>query len=238
MMGYQHFLSGAATWLAVARPLADATGMTPGETFVGGAVCVGATMLPDLDKPGSTIGRTYGPVTNVLARGIALIAQGHREGTHSLVGVAAFTGLAYLAAAHGGPLRYVLLWIILGVAARAAGLAVPAHRSITAVLHAVMMGAATLAVLASDVRLLVPLTVGVAVGTALHVAGDMLTPERCPLLWPFSKARFGVGVVTTGNRWSSPVVTLVLALTVAWLVLPPEVRAGLWYSVQQSAPGA
>lgn len=225
-MGVQHALGGAAVWLAATPALDAAYGLTPGQVAVGTVIAAGAAMVPDLDQHGSTIGRTYGPVTNVLARIIALVSGGHRNGTHSLLGVAAFTGVAWLAVAHGGWLRFVLLWILLGVACRAAGLAIPGHRSVTAVLHAVSMGVVTLIALASGVGLAVPLIAGTALGVVSHLAEDMLTPQGCPLLWPISKARHGVGLVTTGSRWTSPLLTaglVALVVVLAWSLTPADV---------------
>ncbi len=37
-----------------------------------------------------------------------------------------------------------------------------------------------------------------AIGWTSHVVADMLTREGCPLLWPLSKYKFGVHLVTTG----------------------------------------
>ncbi len=215
MMGRQHALAGTAAWLAAA-PLLD---QSPGQVALGALVAAGAGMVPDLDQRGSTIGRTYGPLTNVAARVIGAVSGGHRNGTHSLIGVAVFTAVAYLAAEHGGPLRWVLLWVLLGVACRAYGVGVPGHRALTSLIHAVTMGVLTAAVLAAGVDLTMILVAGMFLGTLSHVVADMLTPQRCPLLWPVSKARYGVGLVTTGNRWTSPLVTFLLTVLVGVLVV-------------------
>jgi membrane-bound metal-dependent hydrolase YbcI (DUF457 family) len=206
MMGRTHAWSGVAGWLA-ATPLLDATaGLSAGQVALGAALCAGGAMTPDLDMHGSTIGRTYGPVTNVLARGINLVAGGHRQGTHSLVGVAAVAGLAWAAAVAGGWLLASIVWLLLGVAARALDLAVPGHRSLTAVIHALTIGLLTaiaLAVVELDVGLVLPYAV--LIGAAVHVAGDCLTDHGCPLLWPLSRRRYGVPVCTT-KGWLEPLI--------------------------------
>lgn len=38
----------------------------------------------------------------------------------------------------------------------------------------------------------------VVIGWCSHIAADMLTREGCPLLWPFSRYKFGLHLVTTG----------------------------------------
>lgn len=40
----------------------------------------------------------------------------------------------------------------------------------------------------------------ILVGWASHIGSDMITREGCPLLWPFSKVKFGLHLVTTGKR--------------------------------------
>lgn len=216
-MGVQHALAGTATWLAATPALDAAYGLTPGQVALGAFVTAGGAMVPDLDMPGSTIGRTYGPVTNVIARAVAFLAGGHRRGTHSLLGVAALT-LAAAVADTGWP-RFVLLWIVLGVACRAYGIAFPGPRFLTSITHAVTMGGLTFYTLASGMDLSVVLVAGVGLGALSHLVTDMLTPGGCPLLWPLSGTRYGVPVVTTGNRWSSPLVTTVLAVAVLLLAV-------------------
>lgn len=40
----------------------------------------------------------------------------------------------------------------------------------------------------------------ILIGWASHIASDMLTREGCPLLWPVSKVKYGLHLVTTGKR--------------------------------------
>jgi membrane-bound metal-dependent hydrolase YbcI (DUF457 family) len=218
MMGHQHALGGAVAWMAAA-PALDATyGLAGGEMVLGIALAAGAGMVPDLDQPHSTIGRTYGPVTNVLARVIAFVARGHRKGTHSLLGLLVLALLADRAASAGGLVAAAVVWLILGVAFRAAGLGVPGHGAVTAVLHAVTMCAVTALVMRSGVDLYVPLVAGMALGTASHVALDMLTDRGCPIFYPLVRKPFGVDIFSTGSRWTSPLVTAGLSIALVALV--------------------
>jgi membrane-bound metal-dependent hydrolase YbcI (DUF457 family) len=107
-----------------------------------------------------------------------------------------------------------------------------------AVFNFVMLGV-TLLILGSGLDATVQMVAGMALGTSGHVAGDMLTPQKCPLFWlprwltklmrklgkggrvaaSIARERYGVGLVTTGDRWSSPLVTtaLTLLLVAVWL---------------------
>lgn len=211
-MGPTHALSGAVAYLAIAPTLA----LTAEQTAVGVAVATGAAMLPDLDQHGSTIARTYGPITNVFARLVGFVSGGHRNGTHSIIGVVALTGLCTVAAAVGGFWAAFIVWVLLGVAARAAGLVVPAHRSVTAVLHACVMAGVVLILNHAGVDYGPVLPLAVLIGCTVHVAGDMLTTGGCPLFWPFSQTCLTLGLMRT-NSWVERAVVLpglVIALVV------------------------
>ncbi len=82
MMARSHALIGAAGWLAAAPSVASVTGhYLDGPTVL----CAGAALLPDLDHPSGLMADTLGPVTHLLARGVAQAAGGHRQATHSLL---------------------------------------------------------------------------------------------------------------------------------------------------------
>lgn len=218
MMGHQHALGGAVAWMAAA-PALDATyGLSSGGMALGIALAAGAAMVPDLDQPHSTIGRTYGPVTNGVARVIAFVARGHRKGTHCLLGLIGLTLLADLAAGAGGLAAAAAVWMLLGVGCRAAGLGVPGRGATTALLHAVTMALVTAVVMASGVDLHVPLVAGMALGAGSHVALDMLTDRGCPLFFPIVRTPFGLDIFTTGSRWTSALVTAGLSVALLLLV--------------------
>jgi membrane-bound metal-dependent hydrolase YbcI (DUF457 family) len=101
MMGRSHFLLAGAAWTAlVVRPLETPLGSIgapvlrgpmiedePAGLLLSLAVAAACGLAPDLDKAGSTAGRSLGFVTRVLSWGIER-GFGHRKGFHSLVGVA------------------------------------------------------------------------------------------------------------------------------------------------------
>lgn len=119
MKGYSHAITGAALWTVVAAPklyLDDLAPhlwhmpLTPGWLEVkpmtyalGLMMCAGAALLPDADHHNGTIAHSLprvGPIpspTKALCALIGKISGGHRHGTHSILGIIAFTLIAWLA---------------------------------------------------------------------------------------------------------------------------------------------
>lgn len=54
-------------------------------------------MLPDADHHNATIAHSLPPLSNAVCAGIGKVAGGHRHGTHSVIGIAAFVFVAWLA---------------------------------------------------------------------------------------------------------------------------------------------
>lgn len=195
-MGRTHALSGAVAYLALV-PMLHATAV---QAAVGAVCTAGAALLPDLDHPRATATHTVGPVTQVLGWVIRRLAGGHRRGTHSVLGVAAFTGLAAFAALTGVT-SAVALWLLAAFAVRALrGRASAAERLATAAATAV--GAWWL--VARHGLDLWFLPVAVAVGATAHVIGDLMTEQGARVLWPFTSRSFRIASIDTGHaveRW-------------------------------------
>jgi hypothetical protein len=140
MMGHTHALSGAVAYLAAAPLLAQVVPVTPGAVVFGAGAAAGAAMLPDFDHPKATIADVYGPLTRLLARVLSRVSGGHRNGTHSLLGL---TIAVYLTAAcqsaQGLPLA-VLLTLLLGTAAITLHLWHPNHPALSALALAGLLG--------------------------------------------------------------------------------------------------
>jgi membrane-bound metal-dependent hydrolase YbcI (DUF457 family) len=94
MLGRTHALSGAVVGAAVGL---TATHLTPGPLAVGVVLTAGAAVLPDIDHPDATCARSFGFITQAFAWVIEHVSGGHRHGTHSLVGIAAFSAAAFAA---------------------------------------------------------------------------------------------------------------------------------------------
>lgn len=212
VMGPTHSMSGAATGLLFASLLPASWGgpQTVPEAFVFAGITAGAALLPDLDLPGSTLARSFGPVSDLVSRVIENTSQaiynltktgrdkdighGHRTATHTLwwaVAVAAGCGAAV--AQFGKPAAVGLLFFLLGFALR--GLAPTWSKKQGWVAITAVSAAAAVVVWTAVPTSASGVAIGAAVlvGIVTHLAGDAITKQGIPLLG---------GVVTVnGKRW-------------------------------------
>jgi len=222
-MGRTHALSGAAAWLAAAPVIVDAAGLPVGvaELLAGAAVAAGAAMLPDLDHPSAGIAGTLGPATRLLTRAVAAVAGGHRQATHSLAFALLTAAGAGLAVTHSPTAALVVAGVCVAFGVRALG---PDELRDDPILDLELAAAAAAvtALVWATVTTWSWLPYAVAVGCALHLAGDALTPRGVPLWWPLP-TRIGAAVFTTGS-WAERAVQGVLALAVpllaGWRITP------------------
>lgn len=195
MLGRNHALSGAVAWLAVAPA---ATGLPADELAVGGLVCAGAALAPDVDHPGSSVSRRLGLAGQATGAAVNAVA-GHRGITHSLLFVAlAAVGAWAVVAVPATPLpAAITAGVIVALGARL--LAAPL-RSRRAALLSLAGGAATVGLVYSGtVALGWWFTAAVAGGVALHLAGDLATDSGIPLLAPITGRRVSLGLFRTGG---------------------------------------
>ncbi|WP_233493671.1 metal-dependent hydrolase [Desertihabitans brevis] len=224
-MGRTHALSGVAAYLAVATVPGSPLLAAPGSGLLFGAVMAGgAAMLPDLDHPQASISRSLGPLTGVAARTVAALSGGHRQGTHSLLGVLIASMVTFLLAQH--PVAGAG-WaaFLLAIAISAIGGEGRATRS-AAVVGFVAGGIALVALAFLSPPAAMTAVVAVGVGTSAHIVGDMLTREGVPLLWPWRHRQRLAGLSTGGlvEQWIVAPVLAVAILWLSWLVMPELVR--------------
>ncbi|ALU39293.1 hypothetical protein AS188_05480 [Kocuria flava] len=240
MMGPSHAACGAAAWVALTADyqvglhglvLPIGWGLVDvghAGVLTGALVTAGAALLPDLDHPGGTVSRSLPPVTTGLARLVCRISGGHRRGTHSLLGVAAFTGLAAAAQKVGIPVEG-LGWVwplaavmsVLLIAFAVKVLAFVPDR-VAKLNWAVGIGLGVVVGLWPPAHeWWFPLAVGT--GVVVHLLGDLLTTRGIHLLYPLRaplplprilyRNREFVAVPLLGNAGSLPELLLLAPVT-------------------------
>ena len=108
-----------------------------------------------------------------------------------------------------GPLGRLVAWVV----GRTFG-----HRGIT---HS-LLGLGLLTIALGFAPLITPLpwwvSVGLVLGSAVHIVGDMLTVSGCPLFWPADKRfRLGPGF-RTGRVFETAILCPLMTLAAGWLL--------------------
>lgn len=215
MLGFNHVASGVAAGL-VGMPWAPMHGVVGHTGWVLGVG--GAALVCDLDAPGSSAARMWGPVTERMARWVGHASRGHRWGTHD----------AILA-----PLAWVLLTLVCQLApilvecqlALLIGLALQGLR--VSGLHRIgpLINLAASAMGAHWIwqhqhpgaRVLALMG---AAGIWVHIAGDSITTAMVPIpiVWIGRRRRFGLPLFEVGHRIERLLIAPLLSLSViaAW----------------------
>jgi membrane-bound metal-dependent hydrolase YbcI (DUF457 family) len=231
MLGHSHALSGAVTGAGVGIFLHF---YDPRIVALSGFTA-GMALLPDLDKCGSSPARSLGFLSEAVATVIAKISGGHRHATHSVLGIAIFTALAWVACHFRADI------------AGKAGLALLMTLTVSGALESLRIARSHVAdvigigVAAAEIwygfgLALIPLAV--LVGCATHIAGDMLTDSGCMLGYPASKFRFHLLpeplAFTTGTRpellFVDPLLTVALVALGLYVADPAFVSAH-WHAL-------
>jgi membrane-bound metal-dependent hydrolase YbcI (DUF457 family) len=226
MLGHSHALSGGVTGLATGIAL----NMSVPHTAALAGFTAGMALLPDLDKCGSSPARCLGFVSEAVAWVIGKISGGHRHATHSFLGIAIFTGLAWISAhfrADWAGKAGLALLMTLSVAGALEAL----HIARGHVADIVGVGVAAWEVWYGYGLYLIPLAV--LIGTTTHIVGDMLTDSGCMLGYPAFRHRFHLLpeplAFTTGTRPEllivDPLLTTALFVLAFWALDPGFVSA-------------
>jgi membrane-bound metal-dependent hydrolase YbcI (DUF457 family) len=215
VLGYTHCLSGLAAGVA-AGSLALHLPAIPLAAFT--AVTAAYSLAPDLDSCGSTESRSFGFATEAFAWLVGRISGGHRHGTHSVLGVAVFAGVAWIACLlrHTMPGRIALGVILaVGFASAMDALRTGGHAG-----NLLACGAAAAMAWTGYGLAVVPIAAGL--GAATHLAGDALTRCGVPLCWPFTMREFHLTPrrlwFTTGHWPEHLVVTPLLVAALGFLL--------------------
>lgn len=181
MLGHTHALSGLAAGAAT-LPFAPVHSAAQQTAWV--ATWGGFAMLPDLDQRGATIGRMWGPVTEILATVIDKISRGHRNGTHdAILSPIVFGGIAWLAGQHPWT-SFAMLAFAIGLALHACNFVIPGRTENTVLGNLAMSGFGAWWITAAGHATAPWLPLAVAGGVLVHIAGDWLTVGGIPV--PFT----------------------------------------------------
>lgn len=211
-MGPTHAVSGAVAGLLAAQVLPPEWGgpTSTAEVFTFAGVCAGAALLPDLDTTQSTVARSFGPASWILAKTVDELSiwyyrltrgrrdpkrrGGHRTLTHTaLFAVGLGVAVSTLIVAFGRPAIVGTLFLTLGLALRglAGGLA-KQYGWIAVTVVAGVLSWLTWTWYPDEVGSRA-LGVAVALGCAVHCLGDAITKEGVPFLAPL--------LPWQGRRW-------------------------------------
>ena len=225
MMGHSHSLSGAVAGAAVGEFILH---LSLPATVALAAFTAGMALTPDLDSCGSSQARCLGFLTRSLAWVIRGVSGGHRHLTHSATGIAAFTGLAWLACHLRGDVAGkagLALLITIGISS-----ALEATHVTDGHLADVLGIAAAAGVIWYGYGLaLIPLAA--ALGTGIHLLGDSCTDSGVMWAYPFSQHRFRLpepAAFTTGTRPELWLIDPLLTLALLWLA---------WHALSAGIPG-
>jgi membrane-bound metal-dependent hydrolase YbcI (DUF457 family) len=194
VLGISHAASGLATGLAVA----EVTHLPATGAVTLAALTAGFATLPDLDSTHSCAARSLGFLSEGFAHLVRLVSGGHRHATHSAVGVAVFTAVAWLACHYRGePYGRTVLaaFLALAIAAGLRALRLGGH-------WADVLAIAAAAGIAWDGWHLALIPLACMIGTATHLLGDSLTDVGIPVFWPLTLRHFGLPrpiAFTTGH---------------------------------------
>ena len=226
-----------AAWGAVAgAAYGESAGLPVKQTALLTVFTAGLAVLPDIDHLKATMARSFGFLTWGFAWLVGKIARGHRMGTHSFLGAAVLTALA-MTAVHwrhdiAGRIGLCFLLSLTFAAvfytAKVKRFGLDRHAA-----DAVAIGLAILLAFTGWGLALVGLAT--LLGCLVHIAADMLTKERCPLLFPLTRTRFGLlpeDLSFTTDTWPehrivAPLAGLALIL-LAFNAVAPGIELSVW----------
>jgi membrane-bound metal-dependent hydrolase YbcI (DUF457 family) len=144
-----------------------------------------------MDHEKATASNTYGPVTRLISVVVQKISGGHRNGTHSVLGIGLLGASAQAAVTYqhvpgwGAIVAKVWLGLLLVLASAGAVRLLKIDGYIDDLLPIPVCAA----LVAFEPVPLTFVPLALVLGAAVHVVGDMLTNGGCPLLWPYAPGK-------------------------------------------------
>jgi membrane-bound metal-dependent hydrolase YbcI (DUF457 family) len=230
MLCKSHSGSGAVAGLAVGVALHKSLGY---DAALAGFTA-GMALLPDTDSCGSMPARSLGFLSGAVSHVVRFVSGGHRHATHSILGIAVFTGLAILAC-HFRHDYIGMAGLALLITLTVSGAAEALHLAGSHMADVIGIAVAAGVVFWGYGLALIPLAV--ALGCIVHCVGDSCTDSGVMWLFP-CKYRFHFLpeplAFTTGSR-PELFVDLFLAgaflVLTAWAIDPSAVTSGWHHAV-------
>lgn len=206
--GPTHAMQGGIVGLAVPTFYPTILGYTPTvpAILLGAVLGAGGALLPDLDMSCSTASNSFGPVTDVVSKGVQGLSRvafnltataadrkrtkgTHRGLTHTGIGAGLIGAGMVALTSLGMPATLAVVFAVAFLALR--GLP-PVERNITDLATAIGITGITYLILTTQP---IPgwwIGAAIGVGCLAHQAGDAMTTRGVPFLWPLPLA---------GQRW-------------------------------------
>ncbi|MBW3086477.1 hypothetical protein KEM60_02698 [Austwickia sp. TVS 96-490-7B] len=224
MMGYNHATMTMIAGVLTIPLVQPASGI---DAAVWVIECGGFGLLADLDHPKASVARMWGPVTEALAHIVTAVSRGHRWGTHDLLLAPPLAYMLFTYAARSYPTRLFALALAIGLALRAVTMLGGTYMGAGVNAGVSWVGAWWMLehVASADTHL----PFAAALGIISHILGDSITKRKVPvpIVWIWTKERFGLPLLTTNSRMErnviAPALTSILLVS-TWYILDPQTR--------------
>lgn len=215
-LGVSFFIAGTAGAAIAGIPIAH--DMMQPLTLAALAIIAGAfALMPDLDEPGSTVSRKFGPFSRGFSHIVKVVAFGHRGATHSLLFAIICGALGLLIGTNDiaigilivvSAMFIIKLVVPMGLGKQYYGLLVIASGGLAwyVVTHSYIPKYS--------------IAIAMFSGVVLHCLGDSLTPSGTRFLWPLkTKFRWNINGRTGDRRETTVVATILVILVVVTVFL-------------------
>lgn len=219
MMARTHELTSSLAWLG-----AGALVIHPdtGQLAAGLVVAAGAGIAPDLDHVNATPAHCFPPFSELVAKGVSCCGGGHRQRTHTLLAALLAAGTVLLVSR----LSHLAGLIIAGLCALWTVRVLGPRWLRYGIVSSVAAAAAIGWLVGRYVHAGPWLWEAVLVGYLAHLAGDSLSIEGVPWLWPW-RYRFRAPLVPVNSVREHAVAAVsgLAVLYLAYMELGPAIAA-------------
>ena len=215
MMGRSHAALGLVAGLGVA----EMVGMRPATTLAFSALVAGASLLPDLDEPNSTVSHVLEPISGAVSYVLARVCGGHRRASHSVIAGAVVVGAVEVCSLVEIAHHVSLLAVVMGFVLASLLRVLVGHRLGVAEIIGCLGAGVAIDYFLAPTGALWPV-VAIGMGYGLHLIEDWITAGGVPWLWPW-KHRFEFAICGhTNSRREHMVATVAAVMSLGLIALP------------------